>query len=294
MSKNLKALFIGSLILMFGLGTFGASISAAQQNRNQVPKPTPIPTTINIPGLQKIQERNLIQVQNQGQETNVQQQTQESNAFQNQQPSATPTPQIPQPRPNKVLNPRSETAREHMSIVAQKVEELLTATTTELTGVGQQIREIARNQKQVQQQIEEQLQKIDSRPQWLKKVFSPAYSSIEQIKKHIEQNEVRIQQLEQIMNQLTNEGEKQLVQEMINALVQQNTALKDYLNNEEQTSSLLGKILRFFFRKRTAAPTITPTPLASPTITPTATPVPTPTATSTPTETPTPSATPAP
>ena len=294
MSKNLKALFIGALILILGLGTFGTSISAAQQNRNQAPNATPMPTTINIPGLQKIQERNLIQIQNQGQETNVQQQTQENNAIQNQQPSATPTPQIPQPRPNKVLNPRSETAREHMSIVAQKVEELLTATTTELTGIGQQIREIAHNQKQVQQQIEEQLQKIDGRPQWLKKIFGPAYSSIEQIKQHLEQNQLRIQQLEQTMNQLTNEGEKQMVQEMINALVQQNTVLQNYLNNEEQTSSLFGKILRFFFRKRITAPTIIPTPFASPTITPTATPEATSTATPTPTETPTPSTTPAP
>ena len=236
---------------------------------------------INAPGLQKnIQEKNQIQTQNQGEETDIQQRTGE----QNQVATTTPTLITNNPRPNKTLNPRSETAREHMSIVAQKVEELLTATTTEITGIGQQVREIARSQKELQQQIQERIEKIDSRPKWLKSIFGPDLTSINQVKKHLDQIQLRIQQLEQLKNQLTNAGEQQMVQELINALTQQQIVLNDYLSNEEQYSSLWGKIVRLFSRKPEASPS--PTPTASPTLTPT------PTATTTPTPTLTPAATP--
>lgn len=267
MDKKLNYVFIWLIMIAVGIILWGAhSIGAQQQKNNQTPMHTP--TNINIPGVQQIQEQNLIQIQNRGEETNIQQRTNEQNAVNTPSSTTSPSP-TPQARVNKPENPRSTTAREHMSIVAQKVEELLSATTTDITGIGQQIREVARQQKEVQQQIQEQFQNIDSRPAWLKYIFGPAYSSIDKIKQYLEQNQVRIQQLEQLMNQLTNEGEKQLVQQMINALNEQRTALQNYINAEEQTSSLLGKILRFFFRKKAAAPT--------PSITPTVTPSPTPT-----------------
>jgi len=65
---------------------------------------------------------------------------------------------------------------------------------------------------------------------------------------------LRIQQLEQLKNQLTNAGEQQMVQELINALTQQQIVLNDYLSNEEQYSSLWGKIVRLFSRKPEASP----------------------------------------
>ncbi|MCX8016161.1 MAG: hypothetical protein N2692_02570 [Patescibacteria group bacterium] len=264
-----KKLIIWLIMIVAGIILWGVHSGAAQQQKNNQ---TPIhtPTNINIPVIQQIQEQNLIQVQSRGEETNIQQRTNEQNAINaaspTTSPSATPTPQA---RVNKPENPRSANARENMSIVAQRVEELLSATTTEITGIGQQVREIARQQKEVQQQIQEQFQNIDSRPAWLKYIFGPAYSSIEKIKQYLEQNQVRIQQLEQLMNQLTNEGEKQLIQQMINALNEQRTALQNYLNAEEKTSSLLGRILRFFFRKRAAAPSPTATPTTVPSPTPT-------------------------
>lgn len=278
MNKKVNYPLIWLIMIVVGILFWGIHGGAAQQQKNNQ-APIHTPTNINIPGIQQIQEQNLIQVQNRGEETNIQQQTNEQNQnTSTTTPSITPNTQTPQARVNKPENPRSATAREHMSIVAQKVEELLSATTTEITGIGQQVREIARQQKEIQQQIQEQFQNIDNRPAWLKYIFGPAYSSIEKIKQYLEQNQVRIQQLEQLMNQLTNEGEKQLVQQMINALNEQRTALQNYINNEEQTSSLLGKILRFFFRKRAVAPTPTvtpsPTPIESPSPTP---PTPTPT-----------------
>jgi len=296
MNKTL-ALIIGlSLFVAVPLVAATNNPHAANQTGN---KPSAIPAApivspqtngmqvlpINAPGLQKnIEEKNQIQIQNQGEETNVRQRTEEQNQI-----ATTPTSTIDNPRPNKNLNPRSETAREHMSIVAQKVEELLTATTTEITGIGQQVREIARNQKELQQQIQEKLDKIESRPKWLKSIFGPDLTNINQVKKHLEQIQLRIQQLEQLKNQLTNVGEQQMVQELITALTEQQTILNDYLKNEEQYSSLWGKIVRLFSKKPapspTPAPSITPTVTPIPTITPSPTPTPTPTAT--PTATPT-------
>jgi len=66
--------------------------------------------------------------------------------------------------------------------------------------------------------IQERIEKIDSRPKWLKSIFGPDLTSINQVKKHLDQIQLRIQQLEQLKNQLTNAGEQQMVQELINAL----------------------------------------------------------------------------
>ena len=265
------------LSLLIALPLRAASLKGnAQQN---IPMSSPqgqLLQNIDIPVIQKIQEQVQIRTQNKGQETNIQAQDQEQNLIQTQ---AAPTPTTFVNINKKIPSPRSVTAHEHISIVAQKVEELLTATTTEITGIGQQIREIARIQKEVQQQIEEQFQKISNRPSWLKFIFGPAFSSIEQIKKHLEQNQLRIQKLEQLMTQLTNEGEKQTIQEMINALIQQNTALENYLNSEEQSASLLGKLIQLFSRKKVTAPIVSPIPTItpSPDSTPTTLPTPTPT-----------------
>ncbi len=277
--------------LMGWLLISGMSGVFAQQNKN----------TPNVPGVLKSiqqqpllnQETNRVRVQNEGAATSIETQLQEQSQVQNVA-SPNPSPKTSTNRASKSLNPHSETAREHMSIVAQKVEELLSATTTEITGIGAQVREIARTQKETQKQIEEQIQNIQSRPQWLKAIFGPAYNSIEKAKRYLETTQLRIQQLEQIMNQLQNEGEKQIVQEMINALVQQQTALENYLQNEEGVQSLLGKILRFFFRKKTEQPTPSPTSTITPTLSPTPTSEPSPTPTPTPTESPTESPTPEP
>jgi len=157
-------------------------------------------------------------------------------------PTATPAASL-----GKKPNPRSETAREHMSIVARKVEELLTLRTTK-GGIGEQVRQIAQEQNQSQAETQTQLNNIASKSGVLKKLFGPDYRAIRNLNRVIEQNQLRIQQLEQLANQVENQADKTKIQETIQILIAQNTALQDLVNAEENAGSLFGWLVKLFSR----------------------------------------------
>lgn len=177
----------------------------------------------------QVQNQNQVKTQNAGEDPQLQVNTQE------QESQGMP----------KGESPRSESAKENMSVVAQKVEELLTTKTTE-GGIGEQVKQIAQEQKQAQDQIQTELGKVDSRGGLLKSLIGPNYQALKNMQKQMEQNQLRIQQLEQLENQLTNLGEITLVQETIQVLTEQNTALQDRIVLEEQTGSLLGWLFKLF------------------------------------------------
>lgn len=142
---------------------------------------------------------------------------------------------------------RSETARQHMSTVAQAVEELLT-TQGAKGGIGQQISEVARQQQQAQQDIGGQLDKLEARRGWMKTLFGPDYKAIKNLEQQMEQNQLRIRQLEQLQAKVTNEAEQTQIQEVIQALIEQNTALQEQVQAEEQAGSLLGWLFKLFIK----------------------------------------------
>ncbi len=176
----------------------------------------------------QVQNKNKIKTQNQGEEDQLEVSNQEQEASQSNKP-----------------NDRSETARERMSLVAQKVEELLTSPDRQ-GGIGQQVREIAQSQNEIQKQIKTELEKVETKNNLMKRLFGPDYKALKNLNKQLEQNQLRIEQLEQLQTQLTNQGDITMVQETIQALVQQNTSLQDIITNEEQIKSLFGWLSRFF------------------------------------------------
>ena len=177
----------------------------------------------------QVQNQNQVKTQNAGEDSQLQVNTQE------QESQGMP----------KGESPRSETAKENMSVVAQKIEELLTTKTTE-GGIGEQVKQIAQEQTEAQDQIQTELAKVDSRGGLLKSLIGPNYQALKNMQKQREQNQLRIQQLEQMKNQLINLGEITMVQETIQALTEQDTALQDRIALEEQTSSLLGWLFKLF------------------------------------------------
>jgi len=144
----------------------------------------------------------------------------------------------------KKTSPRSETAREHMSEVAKKVEEILT-TQRAKGGIGEQIREIARGQNQAQEEIESEHEKMVMRG-WMKKIIGPDFKAIKNLKKQVEKNQMRVRKLERLQNEAMNEGETQMVEEMIEVLNQQNTSLSEQIKAEEESFSLFGWLFKLF------------------------------------------------
>lgn len=144
------------------------------------------------------------------------------------------------------LQNRNQNGLENMSEVAKQVQELLQVKTT--GGIGEQVRQIAQEQNQAQSQIQEQLNKLESKSRLARLLTGTDYGSVKNLKAQLVQNQVRIKQLEQLQNQLSNQGDLALIQETIQALIQENTALQERITAEEQTKSLFGWLFKLFLR----------------------------------------------
>lgn len=127
------------------------------------------------------------------------------------------------------------------------MEEILTVQTIK-GGIGEQVRQIAQQQKTIQEEIKSNLEKVDNRQGWLKTLFGPNFQALKNMERLIEQNRLRIQKLSELKNQLTNQGEMTQLEEMIQSLVNQNTALQERINLERQTSSLFGWLFKLFVK----------------------------------------------
>ena len=131
------------------------------------------------------------------------------------------------------------------SIVSQKVEELLNDESLE-KGIGQQVKQFVQEQKQTQDKIQEHLNLAESRNNLLKSFIGPDYKSLQNAKAQLEQNQMRVKNLEELKLQLTNQSDITMVTETIQALVEQNTALQAQIEEEESSNSLLGWLFKLF------------------------------------------------
>lgn len=193
-----------------------------QQQNQQRLKASPSPTG------NQVQNRNETQTQNQGEDSQLQINTQEQESLGDGQ--------------GEGLQNRNQNAVQNMSEVAKRVQQLLQIRIE--GGIGQQVRQIAQEQNQAQAQIQEQLKKLSSKGKLARLLTGTDYKAVKNLKAQLEQNQQRIRQLAQLQNQLSNQGDMVLVQETIQALVQENTALQERIAAEEQAKSLFGWLFK--------------------------------------------------
>lgn len=112
--------------------------------------------------------------------------------------------------------------------------------------VGNKVRTLAQEQIKAESQIQTQVNKLESKSGFMKKLFGPDYRAIKNLNGLIEQNRLRIETLTQLANQVQNEAEETQLQEAIQALTQQNTALQEQVQEEEKVSSLFGWLIKLF------------------------------------------------
>lgn len=181
----------------------------------------------NSPTPQGNQVQNQIQTQNEGEDTQLNVNTQENLEA------------------NEESQGRSDTARQNMSIVAQKVEELLEEK-EDGEGIGQQVRQVAQAQNQAQSQINAQLEKLESRQGFMKKLFGADQKAIKNLKQQMEQNQLRIEALQQLQTEVANQADEDQIQELTQALIDQNTSLEEQIQAEEEVGSLFGWLIKLF------------------------------------------------
>lgn len=214
--KKLSA-FLGSVVLLSSVSVVfaaknetgaGAQVQIQQQVQQQLYASA-------SPAANQIQNQNQVQTQNQGTDSQLQVNTRE----------------------------QENTG----SIVSQKVQELLTAKTL-TTGIGAQVKAIAQEQNLAQAEIKEDLEKINGRGKLLKTLIGPDYKALKNMQQQMEQNQLRLQQLEQLQTQLINQGDIAMVTATIQALNEQNIALQDKINLEEKLGGLFGWLFKLLLK----------------------------------------------
>lgn len=183
-----------------------------------------------------VQNKNQVNTQNQGEGSQLKVNTQnnESSGFGSNDAEK-----------QKGSTNRSGNARQNMSLVSEAVEGFL-ANGNKNDGIGKQVSDIATQQKGAQSQIGKTLDDMESKKGLAKKLFGPDYDALKDMKQLMQQNQVRIQQLQQLQNQTQNEGEETQLKEMIQAMVDQNTSLQSQVQVEEDVKSAFGWLVKLF------------------------------------------------
>jgi hypothetical protein len=175
----------------------------------------------------EVQNQNQTSTQNQGNDQQTQTQTQEQESLQ-----ATSSAN------------QNQTVEQNRVQVQERFQALLQIQTS--GSVGDQIKTQARAQIQNQEQIEEQLNKVEARKGVIKFLIGPHYPGLESLKEQLEQNQLRIMQLYKLQAQVQSQGDKTAIQSAIEALIQENTNLQDKINEQEKSFSLLGWLFKLF------------------------------------------------
>lgn len=140
---------------------------------------------------------------------------------------------------------RGTTAREHLSIVAQKVEELL-ALPDRRGGIGEQVRVFAQEQQQIQERVKTSLDQLEKRPKIIRALLGPNYNAINRLQATITQNEKIIGELLILQENALYPAEKESIAAAITTLEQQNSLLSQRIQLASDTGGFLGWIFRFF------------------------------------------------
>lgn len=107
-------------------------------------------------------------------------------------------------------------------------------------GIGQEVKIIAQEQNQNKIRLEESFNKIEERSGFVKFLIGPDYKEIDGARKILKQNDEKIQKLNQIRTQLSNQGDQQQLAEQIKVLEQANLEIEDSLTNIANSFSLFG------------------------------------------------------
>lgn len=107
-------------------------------------------------------------------------------------------------------------------------------------GIGQQVRTIAQAQKQNQEKLEESLEKVEKRGAFARFFIGPNYGEISQAKKVLAENQEQIKKLNEIKNQLVNQGDEQNLVQQIQTLTQTNLEIQNSLGTAQKGFSLFG------------------------------------------------------
>jgi hypothetical protein len=210
--------------------TTGAQIQTQAQQQIQDPDNS-------VDGAE-VQVQNQNQIQNQGEDTQLQNAEQQQQAEQLQATSnqAQTDNNLSEQRRSQVANAVQEILQSAAEIGASE----------ENLNIGLQVKVIAQAQSQNQEKIENSLEKVEKRSSFAKFLIGPNYSEIDNAKKLLEENQLRVQELNQIRSLLTEGDEQETLAQQAQVLEQVNAQIEETLNESQKGFSLFGWLVKFF------------------------------------------------
>src|SRR4030042_2005937 len=136
----------------------------------------------------------------------------------------------------------------HRSKVANFVQTLLNVADREEGGIGEQVRVIAQEQEQSQEETADQIESIEKRNKVKTFLIGTNYKNIGAFRSEMVQVRNRIEKLTRLMEQAENEEDKTALQEQIQTMEQEATSIEAFLKANEDKFSLFGWVVKLFNR----------------------------------------------
>ncbi|MFA6492636.1 MAG: hypothetical protein WCV58_00605 [Patescibacteria group bacterium] len=210
---------IGLLLILLPITSFAANQDTGQNN-GQTSQPSSSPSST--------QNQNTTQTNNP--ETGVMTQEQTNTQLQSELQESMPS-----------YSPKGQFSQERMSQISLTLESMvMLSNRLENSNIKEQINSIAHNQANSEDMVNQSLDKAESRSKVAKFFVGPNYKELKNVKQEIEQNRLRIEELNRIMSQITNQTDKTELQNQIQILEIQNTSLEEELDIDIQGFSLFG------------------------------------------------------
>lgn len=187
------------------------------------------------------QTQSEVQNQNQNNNPGYGTQTQSQTQSRTQSPTSSAVHSPIQLRQNSSLQNRSDVANAVQALIQSSYQ-------IENKGLGDQIRNIAQTQTTNNQSIDSSIDKASTRSSFAKFFIGPNYKELKAVKQMMDQNRLQIQNLEQLLAQIDNAEEAQNLQNQIEILNQQQTALQNDINDLAKGFSLFGWLNRLISR----------------------------------------------
>ncbi|MBU1102166.1 hypothetical protein KJ853_00725 [Patescibacteria group bacterium] len=228
---NKKLFVIFSIVVIFGLlAALSPALAEAQKGASF--QPAGVKGKINIIAAPKL----VVQEKNQGQEQEQEKNQGEETASTNQNQNQNQQTEENQGQVN---------AQSHRSAVANFVQELLQVADRE-GGIGEQVREIARQQNQAQEQVVQAIEKVEKRSKIKTFLIGNDYKNLGALRSEMVQVRNRIEQTTRLMEKAAGEESKAMLQEQIQNLEQEQTRIENFIKTNENKFSLFGWLVKLF------------------------------------------------
>ena len=150
---------------------------------------------------------------------------------------------------NQGQNQNQGRSEEHRSVVADFVQQLLNVADRQKGGIGDQVRVIAQEQNDSNEEEADAIESIEKRNKIKTFLIGTNYRNLGKLRSAMVQTRNRLEQLNRLMEQTVNTADKTELQNQISALEQERTRIENFIKDNESRFSLFGWLIKLFSKK---------------------------------------------